>query len=247
MIGNSLSPMSRQQRYNCHSNSCFWFQAKKPATLWSTQYGKSEMNDHVFCSQSILERISVPDAEIYYLRELPLAQTAAAVMKQLIEEVPWRAENIVVWGKSYRQPRLTAWYGDKGTNYTYSGIHMDPLPWTRTLIDIKNRIEKITGADFNSVLLNYYRHHRDSMGLHSDDEPELGRRPIIASISLGEERTFILKHKTRRDLKSVRLKLASGSLLLMKGETQHCWKHGIEKEKRPCGPRINLTFRCIYR
>ena len=113
------------------------------------------------------------------------------------------------------------------------------------MIDIKSRVEKIAGIDFNSVLLNYYRDHRDSMGLHSDDEPELGRRPIIASVSLGEERTFILKHKTRKDLKSVRLKLASASLLLMKGETQHCWKHGIEKQQRRCGPRVNLTFRRI--
>ena len=92
------------------------------------------------------------------------------------------------------------------------GIHLHPLPWTPTLIDIKNRIEKIAAIDFNSVLLNYYRNHRDSMGLHSDDEPELGSRPIIASLSLGEERTFILKHKTRRDLKNGRLQLASSSL-----------------------------------
>ena len=112
-------------------------------------------------------------------------------------------------------------------------------------MDIKNRVEAIAGTEFNSVLLNFYRHHRDSIGLHSDDEPELGRQPIIASLSLGEERTFVLKHKTRKDLKSVRLKLASGSLLLMKGETQRYWKHGIEKEKHPCGPRINLTFRRI--
>src|SRR4029453_18711713 len=100
-------------------------------------------------------------------------------------------------------------------------------------------------TNFNSVLVNYYRDHHDSMGLHSDDEPELGRWPIIASLSLGEERTFILRHKTRRDLKDFRLRLASGSLVLMKGGTQHCWKHGIEKEKRSCGPRINLTFRRI--
>ena len=184
--------------------------------------------------------------EIYYLLELPLAQSPEAVMKQLIDETPWRAENIVVWGKTVSQPRLIAWYGDKGAHYTYSGIHHDPLPWTDVLIDIKNRVEKVVGTSFNSVLLNYYRHHRDSMGLHSDDEPELGSRPTIASVSLGEERTFILKHKTRRDLKSVRLKLAPGSLLLMKGDTQHCWKHGIEKEKLPRGPRINLTFRRIY-
>ena len=205
------------------------------------------MVDDLFPTRGALERIPLEDAEIYYLPELPLAQTAEAVMNHLIDEVPWRAENILVWGKTFPQPRLTAWYGDNGAYYSYSGIHLDPLPWTHTLIDIKNRVETIAGTDFNSVLLNYYRNHHDSMGLHSDDEPELGRRPIIASLSLGEDRTFILKHKTRRDLKSFRLKLASGSLLLMKGDTQHCWKHGIEKEKHPCGPRVNLTFRRICR
>jgi alkylated DNA repair dioxygenase AlkB len=205
------------------------------------------MVDDLFPTRAALERIPLEDAEIYYLRELPLAQTAEAVMNHLIDEVPWRAENIVVWGKTVPQPRLIAWYGDKGANYTYSGIHHDPLPWTDILIDIKNRVEKVAGTNFNSVLLNYYRHHRDSMGLHSDDEPELGLRPIIASLSLGEERTFLFKHKTRKDVKGVRLKLASGSLLLMKGEAQHYWKHGIEKETRPCGPRVNLTFRRIYK
>jgi alkylated DNA repair dioxygenase AlkB len=195
--------------------------------------------------QTKLERIPMQDAEVYYLRELFLARPAEAVMNQLINEVPWRSENIVVYGKTYRQPRLTAWYGSEGASYTYSGIHMDPLPWTDILIDIKNRVEEIAGTGFNSVLLNYYRDHRDSMGFHSDDEPELGRRPAIASVSLGEERTFVLKHKTRKDLQSVRLKLASGSLLMMQGETQHCWKHGIDKEKHPCGPRVNLTFRRI--
>jgi alkylated DNA repair dioxygenase AlkB len=205
----------------------------------------SKVIDDLFHGHTTLERIPMPDAEVYYLPELRLTQTAEAVMKQLIDEVPWRGENIIVWGKTYPQPRLTAWYGDNGANYTYSGIHLAPLPWTHTLIDIKNRVEEIAGTNFNSVLVNYYRDHHDSMGLHSDDEPELGRWPIIASLSLGEERTFILRHKTRRDLKSVRLQLASGSLLLMKGDTQHCWKHGIEKKKRSSGPRINLTFRRI--
>jgi alkylated DNA repair dioxygenase AlkB len=203
------------------------------------------MIDELSPTKLALERIPLADAEIYYLAELPLAQSAEAVMNQLIDEVLWRAENIIVWGRTVPPPRLIAWYGDKGANYTYSGIHHAPLPWTDTLLDIKKRVEKVAGTNFNSVLLNYYRHHRDSMGQHSDDEPELGRRPIIASLSLGEDRTFILRHKTRRDLKTFRLKLASGSLLLMKGDTQHCWKHGIEKEQRPCGPRVNLTFRRI--
>ena len=203
------------------------------------------MIEHLFRAQPTLERIPLEDAEIYYLPKLLLVQPAEAVMNRLIDEVPWRAENIVVWGKTIPQPRLIAWYGDKKASYTYSGIRHDPLPWTDDLTEIKNRVEKVVDANFNSVLLNYYRHHRDSMGMHSDDEPELGRGPIIASLSLGEERSFLFKHKTRNDVKVVRVKLASGSLLLMKGNTQHCWKHGIEKEKRPCGPRINLTFRRI--
>ena len=155
------------------------------------------------------------------------------------------SRKIVVWGKSFSQPRLIAWYGDEGNDYTYSGIHMNPLPWTPELLDLKVRVEAVSGESFNSVLLNYYRDHRDSMGMHSDDEPELGKRPIIASLSLGEERTVIFKHKLRKDLKPVRMRLESGSLLLMKGQTQQYWKHGIGKESQPCGSRVNLTFRRI--
>jgi len=191
------------------------------------------------------EHIPIQDAEVYYLRHLLLAQAPDIVLHRLIDEVLWRAESIVVWGRTYAQPRLIAWYGDAGMIYTYSGIQLTPLPWTQTLLDIKSRVEAAAGTDFNSVLLNYYRDHRDSMGLHSDDEPELGERPILASVSLGEERTFILKHKRDKALKPVRLKLTSGSLLLMKGDTQRYWKHGIDKETRPCGPRVNLTFRRI--
>jgi alkylated DNA repair dioxygenase AlkB len=192
-----------------------------------------------------LEHIPIQDAEVYYLRHLPLARAPHIVMGQLIDEVPWRAEKIVVWGRTYLQPRLIAWYGDAGKNYNYSGIELIPLPWNKTLLDIKSRVEAVADTDFNSVLLNYYRDHRDSMGLHSDDEPELGERPILASLSLGEQRTFILKHKRDKTLKPVRLTLASGSLLVMKGDTQHYWKHGIDKETRPCVPRVNLTFRRI--
>jgi alkylated DNA repair dioxygenase AlkB len=199
----------------------------------------------LFPTDERLELILMKDAEVYYLHHLSLAQAPHIVMRLLIDEVPWRAEKIVVWGRTYPQPRLIAWYGDAGKNYTYSSIQLTPLPWTTALLDIKSRVEAVARTDFNSVLLNYYRDHRDSMGLHSDDEPELGERPILASLSLGEERTFILKHKREKDLKPIRLKLASGSLLLMKGETQRYWKHGIEKETRPCGPRVNLTFRRI--
>ena len=192
------------------------------------------MTADLFPAQEALAPIPMQDAEVYYVRHLPLAQPHHVVMNQLIAEVPWRAENIVVWGRTYPQPRLIAWYGDPGKNYTYSGIQLEPLAWTHALLDIKSRIEAVAGTDFNSVLLNYYRDHRDSMGMHSDDEPELGERPILASLSLGEERTFTLKHRRAKALKPVRLKLASGSLLLMKGETQRYWKHGIDKETRVC-------------
>lgn len=190
-------------------------------------------------------RIPIQDAEVYYLSDLGLTLDRNVVLQQLITDVPWRQDKIVVWGKQYSQPRLVAWYGDPDCSYTYSGIALTPLPWTDLLLDIKSRIECITATTFNSVLLNYYRDHRDSMGLHSDDEPELGEQPEIASLSLGEQRTFVLKHKTNKLAKPVRLKLESGSLLLMKGNTQRYWKHGLSKETRPCRPRVNLTFRRI--
>ena len=192
-----------------------------------------------------LEGIPIADGELYYLSKLELGREGNTVFDQLIADVPWRQESILVWGKTYLQPRLVAWYGDDGRDYTYSGITLTPIPWTGLLLHIKARVETVTAASFNSVLLNYYRDNRDSMGFHSDDEPELGLRPVIASLSLGEERTLILKHKLNKLAKPVRLKLESGSLLLMKGETQKYWTHGIAKESRPCGPRINLTFRRI--
>ena len=176
---------------------------------------------------------------------LHLGRHPDTILQQLISEVPWRQHRILVWGKVHLQPRLVAWYGDPDTEYTYSGITLEPLPWTDLLLDIRKRVETVTGASFNSVLLNFYRDNRDSMGFHSDDEPELGERPVIASLSFGEERTFVLKHKVNKLAKPVRLRLESGSLLLMKGETQRYWKHGIAKEMRSCGPRINLTFRSI--
>ena len=189
--------------------------------------------------------IAMPDGDVLYLPEAVPAAERDTILRRLITEVPWRQEKIVVWGKSYLQPRLIAWYGDPGCRYTYSGITLSPLPWDALLLELKDLAESMSDSAFNSVLLNYYRDQRDSMGLHSDDEPELGARPILASLSLGEERTLIFRRKLRKDADRVRIKLASGSLLLMKGDTQRYWKHGIEKETRRCGPRVNLTFRQI--
>jgi len=186
----------------------------------------------------------MPDADVEYLRRFPMRLAPDALFDHLMHSVPWQQRDITVWGKTHPQPRLTAWFGDPGRHYGYSGITMEAQPWTAVLTELRTGIEKHTSASFNSVLLNLYRDHRDSMGFHADDEPELGPCPTIASLSVGEERTLVFKHRTRK-LPPVRIKLASGSLLVMKGETQHRWLHGIHKLTAPCGPRINLTFRNI--
>ena len=202
------------------------------------------MND-LFASRNLLEPVRLPDADVRYLRDFDLGLTPDALLRALIAETPWRQENVIVWGKTFRQPRLVAWYGDPGHAYRYSGVALDPLPWTDRISAIKARVEATVACRFNSVLLNYYRDQNDSMGLHSDDEKELGPRPVIASVSVGAERAFVLKSKLDPQAKPIRLLLASGSLLLMRGDTQKNYKHGLSKETRPLGPRVNLTFREI--
>jgi len=192
-----------------------------------------------------LQRLPIQDADVFYLRRVELSRSHAEILQWLIAEVPWRAEEVMVWGRTVLQPRLTAWYGDAGRSYAYSGILLRPLPWTPLLLEIKRSVEAVAGSAFNSVLLNYYRDNRDSIGFHSDDERELGLRPVIGSLSLGAERILTFKHKRLKQAEPVRLRLPSGSLLLMCGKTQDCWRHGIAKESRPCGPRVNLTFRAI--
>lgn len=168
------------------------------------------------------------------------------LLLELLKNITWQQENIKRFGQSIPLPRLTAWYGDAGKSYTYSGITMNPLIWTRPLLLIKNKIEKITKHRFNSVLLNQYRHGKDSVAWHSDDEPELGKEPIIASVSFGATRQFMLKHKFKAEIKPITLNLNSGSLLLMKGKTQECWLHQVPKTGKEVTPRINLTFRTIF-
>ncbi len=149
-----------------------------------------------------------------------------------------------MFGKEVMQPRLTAWYGDSGKGYSYSGITMQPTPWNSTLIQIKEKIEKSSGVKFNSALLNFYRDENDSMGWHRDNEKELGENPSIGSVSFGATRTINFRHYFDKRLKNS-IDLTDGSFLLMKGETQHYWQHSISKKSYPIGPRINLTFRTI--
>jgi alkylated DNA repair dioxygenase AlkB len=190
-----------------------------------------------------IEQLPLIDADLQLWRQVNLGRSYDSLLQKLIDDTAWRQEEITVYGKPYLQPRLSAWYGDLA--YSYSGIRLEPLPWTPTLLNIKRQVEALVEHEFNSVLLNYYRDQNDGMGMHSDDERELGLQPAIASLSLGEARSFLLKHKSRKDLKTVKLALAAGSLLLMQGETQRYWRHGINKQRQPCGPRINLTFRSI--
>jgi alkylated DNA repair dioxygenase AlkB len=164
---------------------------------------------------------------------------------KLQKDIPWRSQKIKIFGKEVNEPRLVAWYGDADATYTYSGLKLNPLPWTEVLISIKNKVETITEQSFNSVLLNFYRHGSDYMGWHSDNEKELGKNPMIASLSLGETRTFQLKPRKERGHSPLSIPLESGSLLLMGGAIQHCWKHRISPSKKDLGPRINLTFRLI--
>ena len=194
-------------------------------------------------SEFEIERLPLVDADLQLWRRVDLGHPYEALLQVIADETAWREEEITVYGKHYLQPRLSAWYGDLG--YSYSGIRLEPLPWTPALLDIKRRVETLVNHQFNSVLLNYYRDQNDSMGMHSDDERELGPEPAIASLSLGEDRIFLLKHKSRKDLKTVKLTLSAGCLLLMQGQTQQYWRHGINKERLVCGPRINLTFRTI--
>ena len=168
------------------------------------------------------------------------------LFEQLYRQIDWREEPITLYGKTYLQPRLLGWYGDGNVRYRYSGRDYEAHGWTPTLAALRDRVAALTGASFNSVLANLYRDGQDRMGLHADDERELGPEPVIASLSLGEQRRFRRKHRHRRDVSPVSIPLESGSLLVMAGATQANWKHEVPRESVPCGARINLTFRHVY-
>lgn len=196
----------------------------------------------LFSAGASLVTIPIEDGALSMLPSMPLPASPALVLEQLIRETPWRADTIIVYGKRYLQPRLTAWFGEAG--YTYSGLTLAPAPMTPLLTQLRATVEELTGHRYNSVLLNYYRDGADSMGMHSDNEPELGPQPAIASLSLGATRTFILRHKTTK--RTVKLDLPDGSLLLMAGDLQKHWLHGINKTVKPLGARLNLTFRFVF-
>lgn len=204
------------------------------------------MTDDLFGALPSFLKLPLTGSDITYFPSINLNDAPDKIARRLQINIDWRAEEISVWGKKFLQPRLVAWHGNPGLDYSYSGIRLNPKPWTEELLRLKNLVESISADEFNSVLLNYYRNHQDSMGFHSDDEVELGPRPTIASLSLGESRVLVFKHKTNKSIRPYRLPLQSGSLLIMKGDTQRNWVHGIEKSARECGARVNLTFRTIF-
>ena len=192
--------------------------------------------------------ILLPQADLLFDPNFLPESEASTLRVQLTAEVAWEQRAIRMFGRELPQPRLTAWHGDPAARYTYSGLTWEPRPWTPALLDLRQRIRAATGARFNSVLLNYYRDGRDSMGWHADDEPELGPSPVIASLSLGATRRFRLRPigpKAGALAQPLGLDLPNGSLLLMRGPTQHCWQHALPKTARPTGPRLNLTFRWV--
>ena len=191
--------------------------------------------------------VSLIDGDARLIADFLTRPQSDAYFAELLDLVEWTQQIIRIRGREVASPRLSAWYGDPGAHYSYSGLSLSPRPWLPVILELKTRVEAVCNAPFDSVLLNLYRDGADSMGWHSDDEPELGERPVIASLSLGATRLFRLRHRQRNDLEPVAIDLESGSLLIMEGDTQRFWKHQVPKSKRVAEPRVNLTFRNICR
>lgn len=191
-----------------------------------------------------LVAFALPDADVA-LDPAWLAPAAAdALFAELHAAIAWETHRIRLFGRELAAPRLSCWIGDPGAAYAYSGTRFQPHAWPEALRPVRARLAREMGIDFNSVLANLYRDGRDAMGWHSDDERELGPQPVIASLSLGATRRFVLKHRKAPSSKLV-LMLAHGSLLLMRGTTQANYRHALPRTARPAGPRLNLTFRRI--
>ena len=200
--------------------------------------------ENLFSAQEAFWQPNLKDAELTYIPQFLSPQEADKLYAHLYENIPWRQDPITVFGKTYPQPRLTSLHALNDLPYSYSGIQMHPHPYTPELSELQKKIGQHTPAPFTTVLLNLYRDGKDSNGWHADNEKELGKNPVIASVSLGEKRFFHCKHRQDKNAK-FKLELTHGSLLIMGGAMQHHWLHHIPKTARKIGPRINLTFRNI--
>ena len=182
--------------------------------------------------------VEAPDCVDYYPGWVDHADQLFELLRN---NVAWEQHTITLYGRTVPVPRVTAWMADAA--YRYSGIVNEPVPWPEALADLREGLRRELGVDFNSCLANLYRDGTDSMGYHSDNEPELGPRPTIASISLGDRRRFVLRHRVSGERWS--WDLGHGDLLVMRGESQSAFAHAVPKTSRPVGPRMNLTFRCF--
>lgn len=189
------------------------------------------------------QALPVADGELYYWPAFLDAGQSSDYLQRLTTELDWRQETTVIAGRRLLTPRLVSWHGDAGAVYQYSGLTHQPQAWTASLSALKQAVEQASGQRFNSVLGNLYRDGQDSMGWHADQEKTLGKNPVIASLSLGAERLFKLRHNQTGE--TLNLSLASGSLLVMGGAMQHHWRHCLPKTKQAVATRINLTFRRI--
>ena len=183
------------------------------------------------------------DGELYLIKQFYRLPEADRLFAALQTGLDWQEESIFIFGRWVKVPRLMCWYGDADAYYRYSGVNHQPLPWTTELQSVREKVELLCRCAFNSVLANLYRDGKDSMGCHADDEKELGLNPVIASLSLGDERLLKLHHKKRKE--TVDVILGHGDLLVMAGTLQHHWRHSIPKTQKLKTPRINLTFRRI--
>jgi alkylated DNA repair dioxygenase AlkB len=191
-----------------------------------------------------MHRIELGDAATLDLDEAWLKESdASSLFRELLENARWTQKSIRIAGRQVLEPRLTAWYGDDDAVYIYSGLRNAPFPWLPSLLELRSRLDLALGIRFNGALLNYYRDGNDSMGFHADNEPELGANPVVASVSLGETRRFLLRHVKNKEQRFA-WDLPSGSLLVMSGTTQHRFRHAVPKQSNK-GPRINITFRRI--
>tara|TARA_Y100000748_G_scaffold103710_1_gene86528 strand:- start:792 stop:1415 length:624 start_codon:yes stop_codon:yes gene_type:complete len=190
-------------------------------------------------SQTIINK----DGLAIYFDSLIPEEKSELFLLQLSKNIQWKNDESVIFGKHYITRRKTAWYGDRPFNYTYSKIKRTALPWTNELTEIKHIVENNESTRFNSCLLNFYHDGDDGMGWHSDNEKELEKNGVIASVSLGAERKFSFKHKKNKE--KIDLILGNGSLLVMKEQIQTHWMHQLPKSKKIREPRINLTFRAI--
>lgn len=183
--------------------------------------------------------------DIELTRDFLTAGESERILQELIETTPWEQPRVKVYGKWYPTPRLVGFHADPEIAYAYSATLHTSRAWTPTLAGLRRRVSDAVGHRFNALLLNYYRDGRDTIGWHADDEAELGARPIIASLSLGAAREMFFRPKQGRG-ERVALTLTCGSLLLMRGDTQHRWLHHLPRRTRCREPRLNLTFRRLY-